>query len=226
MLTTGLLGGLHSAKVVLVSLDFAEIEGLQVAGSWDEAGVLLGNAARALELAGADFLVLCTNTMHKVADAITSAVDIPLLHLGDVTASAVLAAGLKTVGLLGTAFTMEQDFYVERLRSHGLEVLIPTPEDRAVVHSVSYDELRLGVVREEPTHIAASGLPRPASVSVVATRASARCVLDQVHRRLHIEGPPTPPRPRTAVQRRCSGVVRNLVAAERLPGCSQTPWIT
>lgn len=142
-------GGLHSAKVVLVSVDFAEIEALQVAAAWDEAGAVLGRAAREVELAGADFLVLCTNTMHKVADAITAAIDIPLLHLGDVTASAVLAAGVKTVGLIGTAFTMEQDFYVERLRSHGLEVLVPTPEDRAVVHSVIYDELCLGVVREE-----------------------------------------------------------------------------
>jgi aspartate racemase len=143
------LGGLHSASIVLVSVDFAEIEALQVAGSWDEAGAVLARAAREVERAGADFLVLCTNTMHKVADAITAAVDIPLLHLGDVTASAVLAAGLKTVGVLGTAFTMEQDFYVERLRSYGLEVIVPTPEDRAVVHSVIYDELCLGVVREE-----------------------------------------------------------------------------
>lgn len=143
------LGGLHSAKIVLVSVDFAEIEALQVSGSWDEAGAVLGKAAMALELAGADFVVLCTNTMHKVAEAISAAVDIPLLHLGDVTADAVLAAGVKTVGLLGTAFTMEQQFYVGQLRSHGLEVLVPPPDDRAVVHRVIYEELCLGVVREE-----------------------------------------------------------------------------
>jgi aspartate racemase len=143
------LGGLHSARLVLASVDFAEIEALQAAGSWDEAGLVLSRVAFSLEAAGADFLVLCTNTMHKVASSITEAVSIPLLHLGDVTASAVLAAGLTRVGLLGTAFTMEQDFYVERLEAHGLDVIVPTAEDRAVVHRVIYEELCLGVVREE-----------------------------------------------------------------------------
>ncbi|HYQ65455.1 aspartate/glutamate racemase family protein [Actinophytocola sp.] len=140
------LGGFHSAHCVLYSVDFAEIEELQASGRWDAAGKRLDEAAGALKRAGADFLVLCTNTMHKVADRITG---LPLLHLGDATAGAVLAAGVRKVGLLGTAFTMEQDFYVDRLASHGLDVLVPPEEDRAEVHRVIYEELVLGVVREE-----------------------------------------------------------------------------
>jgi aspartate racemase len=140
------LGGFHSAHCVLYSVDFAEIEDLQASGRWDAAGKRLDEAAGALKRAGADFLVLCTNTMHKVADRITG---LPLLHLGDATAGAVLAAGVRKVGLLGTAFTMEQDFYVDRLASHGLDVLVPPEEDRAEVHRVIYEELVLGVVREE-----------------------------------------------------------------------------
>ena len=143
------LGGLHSARILLSSLDFAEIEQLQVAGDWDRAGEVLAVEAQRLASAGADLLVLCTNTMHKVADAIESAVDVPLLHLGDVTAAAVRATGLDTVGLLGTAFTMSQDFYRGRLEQHGLRVLVPEEEDRALVHRVIYDELCRGVVREE-----------------------------------------------------------------------------
>ena len=139
------LGGLHSAKVALLSVDFAEVERLQHAGEWDEAGELLAGAARSLEAAGADFVVVCTNTMHKVADAIEAAVGIPLLHIADPTAAAIRAAGLHTVGLLGTRFTMEQDFYVGRLEGrHGLTVLTPPAEDREVVHRVIYDELVLG----------------------------------------------------------------------------------
>jgi len=139
------LGGLHSARVVLVSLDFAEVERLQHAGDWEAAGELLAGAARSLEAAGADFVVVCTNTMHKVADAIEAAVGIPLLHIADPTAEAIRAAGLRTVGLLGTRFTMEQDFYVGRLEArHGLTVLTPPDEDREVVHRVIYDELVLG----------------------------------------------------------------------------------
>ena len=143
------LGGLHSARILMSSVDFAEVEQLQVSGDWDRAGALLAAEAGRLEKAGADFLVLCTNTMHKVADAIEDAVGIPLLHLGDVTAAAVLAEGLDTVGLLGTGFTMSQDFYRGRLESHGLRVLVPSEEDQALVHRVIYDELCLGVVREE-----------------------------------------------------------------------------
>jgi aspartate racemase len=139
------LGGLHSAKVVLLSVDFAEVERLQHAGDWDAAGELLAGAARSLEAAGADFVVVCTNTMHRVAEAIESAVGIPLLHIADPTAAAIRAAGLRTVGLLGTRFTMEQDFYVGRLeRRHGLTVLTPPAADREVVHRVIYDELVLG----------------------------------------------------------------------------------
>lgn len=140
------LGGFHSARCVMYSVDFAEIEELQVSGRWAVAGERLDAAAAALKRAGADFLVLCTNTMHKVADQITA---LPLLHLGDATAAAVRAAGVRRVGLLGTAFTMEQDFYVDRLAGHGLDVLVPHAEDRAEVHRVIYEELVVGVVREE-----------------------------------------------------------------------------
>lgn len=140
------LGGLHSARCLLSSVDFAEVEAMQVAGDWDAAGRLLAGVARGLQAAGADLLVLCTNTMHKVADAIEDAVDIPLLHLADCTADAVRAAGLDTVGLLGTAFTMEQRFYRDRLTGHGLTVLVPGDDDRAEVHRVIYDELCRGVV--------------------------------------------------------------------------------
>lgn len=144
------LGGLHSAKVVLYSVDFHEIERLQHAGDWEAAGQLLAAAARALELAGADFLVLCTNTMHKVAPAIEAAVRIPLFHIADPTAEAIKDAGLSTVGLLGTRFTMEQAFYKDRLRErHGLQVLIPNQADREAIHRVIYEELCLGRVVEE-----------------------------------------------------------------------------
>jgi len=143
------LGGLHSARCVLYSVDFADVEAMQAAGEWERAGHLLGDAAVALEAAGADLVVLCTNTMHKVADEVQARIGIPLLHLADATAAAVLRSGLRAVGLLGTAFTMEQDFYRRRLASHGLEVLVPEAEDRAEVHRVIYDELCLGLVREE-----------------------------------------------------------------------------
>ena len=142
------LGGLHSARLVLASVDFAEIEQLQVTGRWEQAGELLAQAARAVEAAGAELLLLCSNTMHKVAEQVQDAVSIPLLHVADATAAAVLRAGLTTVGLLGTAFTMEQAFYRDRLASHGLTVLVPPAEDRAEVHRVIYEELCLGEVRE------------------------------------------------------------------------------
>lgn len=143
------LGGLHSARCVLYSVDFAEIERLQVENRWTEAGEILGEAARALEAAGADMVLLCTNTMHKVADQVEAAVSIPLLHLADATADAVRASGLRRVGLLGTAFTMEQDFYRGRLEAGGLEVRVPEADGRATVHRVIYEELCRGVVREE-----------------------------------------------------------------------------
>jgi aspartate racemase len=147
------LGGLHSARCVLASVDFADIETLQVSGRWEGAGQLLADAAKGLEAAGADVLLLCTNTMHKVADQLQAAVNIPLLHLADVTAACVTRSGLTTVGLLGTAFTMEQDFYRDRLTSHGLSVLTPPAADRAEVHRIIYDELCLGQVREESRQI-------------------------------------------------------------------------
>ncbi|MBD9513908.1 aspartate/glutamate racemase family protein [Pseudomonas sp. PDM22] len=144
------LGGLHSAKVALYSVDFHEIERLQHAGDWDAAGRVLADAARSLKAAGADFLVLCTNTMHKVAPAIEAAVDIPLLHIADPTAEAIRAAGVAKVGLLGTRFTMEQAFYKDRLVDRfGLKVLTPNEADRQVVHRIIYEELCLGRIRDE-----------------------------------------------------------------------------
>jgi aspartate racemase len=140
------LGGLHSAHCVMYSVDFADIERLQVSGDWEEAGDRLAEAAAALAMAGADFVVLCTNTMHKVADRITV---LPLLHLGDATAAAVRAVGVTRIGLLGTAFTMEQDFYRDRLAAHGLDVLVPEEDDRAEVHRIIYEELVVGVVRDD-----------------------------------------------------------------------------
>ncbi|MFI5980284.1 aspartate/glutamate racemase family protein [Streptomyces sp. NPDC051555] len=142
------LGGLHSARCVLHSVDFAEIERYQAEGRWAEAGEALADAARSLAAAGADLLLICTNTMHKVADTVAAATPVPLLHIADATADAVRAAGLSRVGLLGTAFTMEQDFYRGRLAASGLDVLVPDPEGRALVHRVIYEELCLGVVRE------------------------------------------------------------------------------
>jgi aspartate racemase len=143
------LGGLHSARCVLLSVDFAEIERLQVAGEWARAGELLAADAKVLEAAGAELVLLCTNTMHKVAGALTAVLSVPLLHLGDVTADAVRAAGVHRVGLLGTAFTMEQPFLSDRLAAKGLHVLVPDPVDRAEVHRIIYEELCLGIVREE-----------------------------------------------------------------------------
>jgi len=141
------LGGLHSAKIVLASVDFDPVEQMQRAGDWASAGALLADVARSLERAGADFLVLCTNTMHKVAPAIEAAVSLPLLHIADATAEEIRAAGISTVGLLGTRFTMEQDFYKDRLEDrYGLSVLTPGAPDRDVVHRVIYDELCLGRV--------------------------------------------------------------------------------
>ena len=147
--TRDLLGGLHSADCVLRSVDFEAIARLQREGRWDEAGALLALEAAALVAAGAELIVLCTNTMHRVAGAITEAVDVPFVHIADTTADAVRATGLHTVGLLATAYTMEQDFYVGRLRDrHGLDVLVPGEADRRIVHSVIYDELCVGVIED------------------------------------------------------------------------------
>jgi len=141
------LGGFHSAKVVLFSVDFHEIEQLQRQARWEEAGRVLANAGCALESAGAEFLVLCTNTMHKVAAAIESAVSIPLLHIADATAERIKDAGLSKIGLLGTRFTMEQEFYRDRLRVfNGIDVLIPPPNDREEVDRIIFEELVLGYI--------------------------------------------------------------------------------
>ncbi len=144
------LGALHSAEIVLYSVDFEPIEQLQHAGAWDEAAQGLTRAARSVEGAGADFLVICTNTMHKVYDEIARGIGIPILHIADATAETITAAGLKTVGLLGTRFTMEEAFYRGRLEArHGLEVLTPADDDREIVHRVIYDELCRGKVRDD-----------------------------------------------------------------------------
>jgi aspartate racemase len=143
------LGGFHSADLLLDSVDFADVEGMQAAGDWDAAAALLGGRARALADAGADFLVLATNTMHLVAEGIEAAAGIPLLHIADPTGDALIAAGRTRVGLLGTRFTMERAFYAERLRERfGLDVLVPDAGDRETVHRIIYDELVHGVVTE------------------------------------------------------------------------------
>jgi aspartate racemase len=143
------LGGLHSADCLLRSVDFVAVEQLQRSGDWEQAGALLAAEAAALEAAGAELLVLCTNTMHRVADAITDAIGIPFVHIADTTAEAVRGQGLKTVGLLATAYTMEQDFYVGRLEDvHGLDILVPDEPDRRIVHNVIYEELCVGVIAD------------------------------------------------------------------------------
>ncbi len=143
------LGGWHSAKLVLYSVDFAEIEHLQQVGDWDAAAQVLGQAANALRLAGADFFLICTNTMHKVADQVERAAGIPLLHIADALAADIKRRGdgrIAKVGLLGTRFTMEQDFYRARLATYGIDTIIPNDAERATVHRVIYDELCLGQV--------------------------------------------------------------------------------
>ncbi|WDP90363.1 MAG: aspartate/glutamate racemase family protein [Desulfobacter sp.] len=144
------LGGLHSAKIVMVSVDFDPIEKLQHAGDWAGTADILSRAARDIESAEADFFLICTNTMHKVAPQVQSRVNIPLVHIADATAEAVRKRGMKTVGLLGTAFTMEQDFYKGRLESNfGLKVLTPEKPDRDIVHNVIYRELCLGKINPD-----------------------------------------------------------------------------
>jgi len=139
------LGSLHSAKIAMVSVDFDPIAKLQHEGDWEETGRLLADAARSIEAAGADFLLICTNTMHKVAPQIEEAIDIPILHIADATAEVLTQKGIKTVGLLGTAFTMEQDFYKGRLTDkHGIKVVVPNEGDRQIVHNIIYHELCLG----------------------------------------------------------------------------------
>ena len=143
------LGGLHSAPIAMVSVDFQEIEELQHVGDWEELARILARKAMQVESAGADFLLICTNTMHKVAGEVSDAIDIPLLHIADATADRIASDGVSTVGLLGTRFTMEQEFYKGRLAENGLDVLVPSQADREIVHRVIYEELCLGMVNDE-----------------------------------------------------------------------------
>jgi aspartate racemase len=139
------LGGLHSAKIVMYSVDFEPIEKLQHAGDWESTAKILSEAARKVESAGADCLLICTNTMHKVAPEVEKSIQIPLLHIADATAEILIHNGIRTVGLLGTAFTMEQEFYKGRLiERHGLNVIVPNEEDRKIIHKVIYNELCMG----------------------------------------------------------------------------------
>ena len=143
------LGGLHSAKIALISVDFAEIEALQHRGDWDKTADILAQGAQSLQRAGADFMLICTNTMHKVVPQIQAQVDLPILHIADATARVLLADGVRKTGLLGTRFTMEQDFYRERLISHGIEVVVPEESERQQVHRIIYDELCLGQINDD-----------------------------------------------------------------------------
>jgi hypothetical protein len=142
------LGGLHSAKIILYSVEFAEIEKCQSSGNWDESGEILGQAARGIEAAGADFILICTNTMHKVAAQISSKIQIPLIHIADATADELEKSHIRRVGLLGTKYTMTQDFYKKRLTDRGMEVLIPDDAAVEVINSIIFDELCVGEIRE------------------------------------------------------------------------------
>ncbi len=143
-------GGFHSGKIVMYSVDFDEVESRQHSGRWPELAAMMIDAAQRVERAGADFVLICANTMHKMADEVQAAIRIPLLHIADVTAEAVKSRSFRTVGLLGTRYTMEQDFYKERLRiKHGLEVLIPGEEERDIIHAILYNELCLGEIKEK-----------------------------------------------------------------------------
>ncbi|KKC45101.1 aspartate/glutamate racemase family protein [Acinetobacter sp. V2] len=143
------LGKLHSAKVIINSVDFEEIAALQAKGLWQEAGAYLAEQAQNLEKAGADCILVCTNTMHKIATQIEDSISIPFLHIADATAKEILSQNIGKVALLGTAFTMEQDFYKARLQDYGIEVIIPNEADRKIVHSIIYEELCLGVINPD-----------------------------------------------------------------------------
>lgn len=145
-----ILGGLHSAKICLYSVNFDEIEKLQHQGRWDETAKILSQAAQAVESGGADFLLICTNTMHKVAEEIKLSISIPLVHIADATAEKLIADGVKRVGLLGTKFTMEQDFYKKTVtEKYGIEVIVPSEDEQNIIHSVIYNELCLGLINSE-----------------------------------------------------------------------------
>ncbi|WP_338653694.1 aspartate/glutamate racemase family protein [Lysinibacillus sp. Y5S-8] len=143
------LGGLHSAKCILYSVDFQQIEHFQAKGEWDKAGNVLAQAAQSLERAGADFVIICTNTMHKVIDVIEAAITIPILHIADATARQIKEAGLQKIALLGTKYTMEQAFYKARVEGFGIEVIVPDSRERMEVNRIIYEELCLGIIKQD-----------------------------------------------------------------------------
>ena len=147
------LGGLHSAKTLLYSVDFQEIESCQANNEWDKSAIILTDAAKRLELAGADFIIICTNTMHKVADQIQKNITIPIIHIAEVTAKYLIKDKIKSVALLGTKYTMEQNFYKSKLIEKGLNVLIPDEQDRIIINNIIYDELCLGLIKPESKQV-------------------------------------------------------------------------
>ncbi|MFK8882916.1 aspartate/glutamate racemase family protein [Bacillus velezensis] len=147
------LGGLHSAKCLLYSVDFKEIEHYQSIGAWDKAGEALGQVARSLEKAGADFIVICTNTMHKVLGYIQEMITIPILHIADATAEQIIRQDIRSVGLLGTKYTMEQDFYKSRIASHAINVVVPDDDERELINNIIYQELCLGEIKQSSKNI-------------------------------------------------------------------------
>ncbi|KJR68791.1 aspartate/glutamate racemase family protein [Bacillus velezensis] len=147
------LGGLHSAKCLLYSVDFKEIEHYQSIGAWDKAGEALGQVARSLEKAGADFIVICTNTMHKVLGYIQEMINIPILHIADATAEQIIRQDIRSVGLLGTKYTMEQDFYKSRIASHAINVIVPDDDERELINNIIYQELCLGEIKQSSKNI-------------------------------------------------------------------------
>ncbi|AJC26701.1 MULTISPECIES: aspartate/glutamate racemase family protein [Bacillus] len=147
------LGGLHSAKCLLYSVDFKEIEHYQSIGAWDKAGEALGQVARSLEKAGADFIVICTNTMHKVLGYIQEMITIPILHIADATAEQIIRQDIRSVGLLGTKYTMEQDFYKSRIASHAINVIVPDDDERELINNIIYQELCLGEIKQSSKNI-------------------------------------------------------------------------
>ncbi|MEC1336190.1 aspartate/glutamate racemase family protein [Bacillus velezensis] len=147
------LGGLHSAKCLLYSVDFKEIEHYQSIGAWDKAGEALGQVAKSLEKAGADFIVICTNTMHKVLGYIQEMITIPILHIADATAEQIIRQDIRSVGLLGTKYTMEQDFYKSRIASHDINVIVPDDDERELINNIIYQELCLGEIKQSSKNI-------------------------------------------------------------------------
>ncbi|UTL71403.1 aspartate/glutamate racemase family protein [Bacillus halotolerans] len=147
------LGGLHSAKCLLYSVDFKEIEHYQSVGAWEKAGEALGEVARSLEKAGADFIVICTNTMHKVIGYIKEMITIPILHIADATAEQIIRQDIRSVGLLGTKYTMEQDFYKSRIASHDINVIVPNDDERELINNIIYQELCLGEIKQSSKNI-------------------------------------------------------------------------